>query len=83
MSYAIMNGMQSNRYPLKGLGDSGDGLGCGCGCGGTGGCGGGMGSSEPETVDVKWKWAAMGLGALVVAQFFWWDAKAPQVLRGR
>lgn len=29
----------------------------------------------------RWKYAALGLGALVVAQFFWWNAKAPQVLR--
>jgi hypothetical protein len=34
-----------------------------------------------DGVSPRWKYAAMGLGALVVAQFFWWNAKAPQVLR--
>jgi hypothetical protein len=33
MSYTSITGMRSNRYPLMGMGDSGDGLG-GCGCGG-------------------------------------------------
>lgn len=33
-----------------------------------------------QQVDVRWKYAALGLGALVVAQFFWWDSRAPQVL---
>jgi hypothetical protein len=28
-----------------------------------------------------WKYATMGLGALVVAQFFWWNKKAPEVLK--
>lgn len=27
-----------------------------------------------------WKVATFVLGGLVVAQFFWWNAKAPQVL---
>jgi hypothetical protein len=35
-----------------------------------------------DSVSTRWKYAALGLGALVVAQFFWWDARAPQVLRG-
>lgn len=35
-----------------------------------------------DQVSVKWKYATMGLGVLVVAQFFWWDSKCPQVLRG-
>jgi len=39
----------------------------------------GQATIAPET---RWKYAALGLGALVVAQFFWWDSKAPQVLRG-
>jgi len=34
-----------------------------------------------DGVSGRWKYAAVGLGALVVAQFFWWNAKAPQVLR--
>jgi len=88
MSYTTMNGMQSARYPLKGFGGSGDGL-SGCGCGGSvkssvsGDCGCGSLGEAPEPVDAKWKWAALGLGGLVIAQFFWWDAKAPQVLRKR
>ena len=31
-------------------------------------------------VDRKWKYAALGLGALVVLQFVWWNNRAPQVL---
>lgn len=30
MSYTAISGQRSNRYPLMGLGNSGDGLGCGC-----------------------------------------------------
>ena len=41
-----------------------------------------LGQADPEQVTVRWKYATVGLAALVVAQFFWWDAKAPQVLRG-
>jgi len=29
----------------------------------------------------RWKYAALGLAGLVVAQFWWWNKKAPQVLR--
>lgn len=29
----------------------------------------------------KWKIATFVFGGLVVAQFFWWNAKAPEVLR--
>lgn len=36
-----------------------------------------------ETVPKGWKTATYVLGAAVVAQFFWWDAKCPQVLRGK
>ena len=28
-----------------------------------------------------WMYGAIGLGALVVGQFFWWNAKAPGVLK--
>lgn len=28
-----------------------------------------------------WKYAAIGLTGLVVAQFFWWNKKAPEVLK--
>ena len=28
-----------------------------------------------------WKYATYGLGALVLVQFIWWNAKAPEVLR--
>jgi hypothetical protein len=64
MSYSTINGMRSHRYPLMGLGDSGDGLSgdCGCGCGGHGGCGPSMGSTESS--DSTWKWAGVGIGAL-------------------
>jgi hypothetical protein len=34
-----------------------------------------------NTVHRGWKWAALGLGGLVVAQFFWWNKKAPEVLK--
>lgn len=68
MAYSQVNGMSSTRFPLKGLG--------GCGCQSTSGLGQAM---DTET---RWKYAALGLGALVVGQFFWWDSKAPQVLRG-
>jgi hypothetical protein len=33
-----------------------------------------------QNVDVKWKYAALGLGGLVVIQFFWWNQRAPGVL---
>lgn len=36
-----------------------------------------------ETVGKGWKTATYVLGAAVVAQFFWWDQKCPQVLRGK
>jgi len=45
----------------------------------------GMGQAEASDgrqVPVGWKYATFGLAGLVVAQFFWWDAKAPEVLRG-
>lgn len=32
-------------------------------------------------VDTKWKYAALGLGALVIAQAVWWNKKAPEVLQ--
>lgn len=32
-------------------------------------------------VSKNWQYATFALGALVVAQFFWWNAKAPQVLK--
>lgn len=40
----------------------------------------GLGQTD-ESVSVRWKYATIGLGALVIAQFFWWNKKAPQVLR--
>lgn len=74
MSYAQVTGMSSTRYPLKGLG--------GCGCAGLAGCGcAGLGQAA-MTPETRWKYTALGLGALVIGQFFWWDSKAPQVLRG-
>ena len=30
-----------------------------------------------------WKYAAIALTAVVVGQFFWWDDKCPDVLRGK
>ena len=38
----------------------------------------GQAAMAPET---RWKYAALGLAGLVVAQFWWWNKKAPQVLR--
>jgi hypothetical protein len=38
----------------------------------------GQATIAPET---RWKYAALGLAGLVVAQFWWWNKKAPQVLR--
>ncbi len=37
-------------------------------------------SCDAVMVSSNWKYATYALGALVVAQFFWWDYKAPQVL---
>lgn len=31
-------------------------------------------------MDNKWKYAALGLGGLVIVQFWWWNRAAPQVL---
>jgi len=42
-----------------------------------------LGQNPPDVsamVSPNWKYATYGLAALVVAQFFWWDSKAPQVL---
>lgn len=39
------------------------------------------GLGQAGSVSSGWQYAALGLGALVVAQFFWWNAKAPQVLK--
>ena len=69
MGYSQITGMSSTRFPLRGLG--------GCGCQATSGLG--QATMAPET---RWKYATFALGALVVGQFFWWDSKAPQVLRG-
>jgi len=32
------------------------------------------------TVNVGWKYATFALGGLVVAQYFWWAKRCPQVL---
>lgn len=34
-----------------------------------------------QQVSVNWKYATFGLGALIVVQFLWWNAKAPEVLK--
>lgn len=68
MAYSQVTGMSSTRFPLKGIG--------GCGCQSASGLGQAM---DPET---RWRYTSYVLGALIVAQFFWWDSKAPQVLRG-
>lgn len=34
-----------------------------------------------DRVHPAWKYATVGFGVLVVAQFFWWNAKAPEVLK--
>jgi hypothetical protein len=42
----------------------------------------GLGQAIVDSVtSPRWKYATIGLAALAVAQFFWWNAKAPQVLR--
>lgn len=71
MAYSQVTGMSSTRFPLKGIG--------GCGCQSTSG----LGQTDPSgwQVSVGWKYATIGLGALVVGQFLWWNAKAPQVLK--
>jgi len=38
--------------------------------------------TSEEAVSRRWKYAALTLAGLIVAQFFWWDRKAPWVLRG-
>jgi hypothetical protein len=35
-----------------------------------------------EKVAKGWRTASYVLGVAVIAQFFWWDNKCPQVLRG-
>jgi len=39
------------------------------------------GLGQAADVSPRWKWATFGLVGLVVAQFWWWNKKAPQVLR--
>lgn len=34
-----------------------------------------------DQVSQNWKYASFVLGGLIVAQFFWWNAKAPEVLK--
>lgn len=34
-----------------------------------------------DPVSRNWQYAALGLGALIVVQFFWWNKKAPEVLK--
>ena len=36
-----------------------------------------------NTVHPAWKYATVTLGGLVIAQFFWWNKKAPEVLKLR
>jgi hypothetical protein len=43
----------------------------------------GLGQADTGTTSSRWKYAALGLAALAVAQFFWWDRRAPWVLRGK
>lgn len=43
----------------------------------------GLGQAIAEGVTSRWKYMTVGLAALAVAQFFWWNAKAPWVLRGK
>lgn len=42
----------------------------------------GLGQTDVGTSS-RWRYTALGLAALAVAQFFWWNAKAPWVLRGK
>lgn len=34
-----------------------------------------------QQVSANYKYATFILGGLIVAQFFWWNAKAPEVLK--
>jgi hypothetical protein len=36
-----------------------------------------------DGVSPRWKWATLGLVGFAIAQFLWWNAKAPQVLGGK
>ena len=36
---------------------------------------------KQKSASSAWMYGAIGLGALVVGQFFWWNAKAPGVLK--
>ena len=38
-------------------------------------------SASAEAREARWRYTSYALGALIVAQFFWWNAKAPQVLK--
>ncbi|MHC4814353.1 MAG: hypothetical protein ACYTFN_14760 [Planctomycetota bacterium] len=40
-----------------------------------------FGATVEAMVSKNWQYATLGLGVLVVAQFFWWNAKAPGVLK--
>jgi hypothetical protein len=76
MSYTTINGMRSARYPLQGMGDSGDGLGA-CAA-----CPGGMGVDLNSPV-------ARTLGGMAVATVITggvifalvWGTKAPKSYR--
>jgi hypothetical protein len=39
-------------------------------------------AAPEEKVDKGWRTTAYVFGALIIGQFFWWDKKCPQVLRG-
>lgn len=43
----------------------------------------GLGQADPSgwQVSVGWKYAALGLAGLLGVQFWWWNKKAPEVLR--
>ena len=73
MAYIAVRGMRSTRFPLTGLG-------CGCSQGSAPAIPiAGLG--EAETVSANWKYATFGLVGLLGVQFWWWNKKAPEVLR--
>jgi hypothetical protein len=74
MAYIALRGMRSNRFPLSGPG-------CGCGQGASAPAIPIAGLGEAEPVSANWKYASFGLVALLGVQFWWWNKKAPEVLK--
>jgi|GEM_PF-2231371 hypothetical protein len=76
MAYIALRGMRSNRFPL-----SGSGCGCGQGASVPSIPIAGFGDAASESVSANWKYATFGLVGLLGVQFWWWNKKAPEVLK--